>query len=81
MKELIPGEETIQSAQAEEPSPLDRDVIEVCEKLRQVLNAHGIAFVPYCVKCRKPLVWHYGDGNILFSCDSCKGNWLKGEGW
>jgi len=50
--------------------------------LMQGWNACYIAIIPYCFKCKVPLVWHtYPEGNTLFHCPSCKTKWVKGEGW
>jgi len=50
--------------------------------LQQAWNMRYVAIVPFCMKCKAPLVWHtHPDGEVLFHCPNCKAAWVKGEGW
>jgi predicted RNA-binding Zn-ribbon protein involved in translation (DUF1610 family) len=51
-----------------------------CERIKQLLNQHGIGWVPYCFDCKVPLTWHYNDG-VVFSCPSCGAKWKKDSSW
>ena len=45
-------------------------------------NAIYIAMIPYCFKCKEPLVWHrYPQGKVLYHCPKCKRRWIKGKDW
>ena len=50
--------------------------------LQQAWNSRYVAIVPFCVKCKVPLVLHtHPDGEVLFHCPNCGANWVKGDGW
>lgn len=49
--------------------------------LQPAWNATYIAIIPYCFKCKIPLVWHIHPENVLFHCPKCRARWIKGEGW
>jgi len=52
------------------------------ELLRQAWNTIYIAILPYCFKCKVPLVWHSPpDNNVLFHCPDCKRQWVKDKDW
>ena len=51
------------------------------EVLRQDWNALNVAIVPFCFKCKEPLVWHKNPNSTLFHCPRCKRKWAKGRGW
>jgi len=41
-----------------------------------------IAIIPYCIKCREPLVWHSPpEDNKLFHCPKCERVWIKDTEW
>jgi len=84
-KELeVPGIETILGLKGQPPQE-----IEIPFKLqkKQALmvsewNPVFIAIIPYCYKCKKPLVWHtYPQGRILYHCPDCGRKWVKGGDW
>ena len=50
-----------------------------CESLKQLLNFYEIGWVPYCLECKQPLVWHYNE-DIIFSCP-CGKVWKKDGSW
>lgn len=46
-------------------------------------NSLGIAVIPYCIDCKKPLVWHSppdGDSTV-FHCPKCGRRWVKDDDW
>lgn len=50
--------------------------------LQQGWNASYVAIIPYCFKCKIPLVWHTNpEGNVLFHCPKCNRKWIRGEDW
>lgn len=81
----IPGIDTIRGLVGEPPSSIfvNRKVMETQQKLMQVWNSAYIAIIPYCYKCKEPLVWHSppGEDNILFHCPKCKKIWMKDKSW
>ena len=49
--------------------------------LQQGRNTCFIAIIPYCFKCKVPLVWHTHPQDVLYHCPECKTKWIKGKGW
>jgi len=50
------------------------------EILRQAWNALNIAILPFCFKCKEPLVWHTPRmDNVAFHCAKCGRKWLLQE--
>ena len=84
MGEIVKGLDTIRGLVGEPPK-----VIEIPYELQraetiaqQGWNTSYIAIIPYCFKCKEPLVWHtYPKGKILFHCPKCKRRWIKGKDW
>ncbi len=78
----IKGIDTIEGLVGEPPNliELPRDYIVVGESLRQLWNSRHIAFLPYCFKCKIPLIWHtpLEPDNTIFHCDGCKRRWTVG---
>ena len=73
--ELIPGVDTISNLVGSPPMKISipYEVMHTEELLRQAWNALHIAIIPYCYKCKTPLVWHSPpDKHTAFNCPSCK---------
>ena len=52
------------------------------QSLQQGWNACYIAIIPYCFKCKEPLVWHrYPTSNVIFHCPKCNRKWIRGDDW
>jgi len=52
------------------------------QALQQGWNTCYIAIIPYCFKCKVPLVWHRNpESNVLFHCPKCRREWIKGDDW
>ena len=51
------------------------------QTLQHGWNGLYVAIIPYCFKCKIPLVWHIHPKNILYHCPKCRTTWEKGEGW
>ena len=84
-EEIVNGLDTIQDL-ASKPSIKSIKIpynIEYTQTvLQQGWNACYVAIIPYCMICKKPLVWHrHPEGEVLFHCNNCNINWIKGEGW
>ena len=80
----VPGLETIQGF-AGNP-PLKIEVPFKLEKKQYGMvpewNSVFIAIIPFCFKCREPLVWHtYPQGKTLYHCPKCGRQWVKGGDW
>lgn len=41
----------------------------------------GIGFLPFCLDCKVPLRWVEGEGDVLFRCPTCMGEWVKDNEW
>ena len=83
----IPGLETIMGLAGEPPPEIaiDRKTIIAQQKLVQIWNSAYIAIIPYCFKCKAPLVWHQapreeGHENEMFTCPNCNRVWILKEG-
>jgi len=82
--EIVPGVDTIRGLIGEPP-----ERIEIPFKLqkgeetaKQKWNSCYIAIIPYCFKCKEPLVWHvYPQDEILYHCPTCQRQWIKGQDW
>ena len=80
----IPGIDTIQNLVGEPPAeiPVSRETMSEQQVLMQDWNASFIAIIPYCYKCRQPLIWHSPpETDELFNCPSCGRIWVKGYDW
>lgn len=80
----IKGEDTIKGLVGEPPKriTLPYSLLTNEEILRAEWNHKFIAIVPYCFKCKVPLIWHSPpDGNVLFECPSCRRKWVKSKSW
>ena len=52
------------------------------QTLTQGWNSVYIAIIPYCFKCKVPLVWHhYSPDGILLHCPGCNRKWTKDKDW
>uniref|UniRef100_A0A6H1ZQT9 Uncharacterized protein n=1 Tax=viral metagenome TaxID=1070528 RepID=A0A6H1ZQT9_9ZZZZ len=79
-----PGIDTIKGLVGEPPTEI-KVPYKLLEKQQLLLfewNPLFIAIIPYCFKCKEPLVWHHNptDG-VMFHCPKCNRRWIKGEGW
>ena len=80
----VPGLDTIKTLTGEPPVeiPIPHKLMKTQQISMQGWNACYIAIIPYCFKCKHPLVWHTPpDGDELFTCPNCGRVWVKGEGW
>jgi len=84
----IPGVETIRNLVGEPPPKIEvpYKLMSKEETLRPAWNHCFIAILPFCYKCKVPLVWHSapreeGHEDELFTCPNCGRVWVKGEGW
>lgn len=78
----IPGLETIRGLVGEPPPkiPVDKDTMMKQQMLMQEWNPVFIAVIPFCYKCKVPLVWHTPPkSNTIFHCPQCGRIWVKGE--
>ena len=79
-----PGLETIKGLVGSPPAEiaLPRKVVAKQQTLMEEWNRCFIAIIPYCYKCKQPLVWYIPpDQEELFVCPGCGRVWVKGEGW
>ena len=57
---------------------LDKDLVLSETLLMPAWSSKYIAIIPYCFKCREPLVWHRPprDDDTIFHCPKCKTRWI-----
>lgn len=82
--EGISGVDTIRNLVGEPPKKIKvpYNLMKTEEISRQGWNAIFLAIIPYCYKCKVPLVWYiYPQDNVLFYCPECKREWVRGKGW
>lgn len=82
--EEVPGIDTIRGLVGEPPKKIKipYNLLKTEELSRQGWNAIHLAIIPYCYKCKVPLVWHTNPiDKVLFHCPECKREWIKGQGW
>ena len=79
----VNGIDTIQALSYSPPKKISLSyTLQKKQQLIQgVWNQCYIAIIPYCIKCRAPLVWHTSPKETLFHCPSCGCEWIKGDGW
>lgn len=80
----IPGLETIRGLVGEPPKviPVNRETLVKQQHLIQEWNPVFIAAIPFCYKCKEPLVWHSPPvDEVLFHCPNCGRKWVKAEDW
>lgn len=80
----VNGVNTIKGLRGEPPQEIHipHKLMHKQQVLMQTWNPCFIAVIPYCFKCRVPLVWHQHPKNdILFHCPACRRRWVKGEDW
>lgn len=77
-----PGLNTIMGLVGDPPmeNDLSYDTVRMAEGLKQVWNSRHIAFIPYCMKCKEPLVW-VNYHTTLFKCSKCNRIWVKDKEW
>lgn len=79
----IEGVDTITGLASDPPMgiDLDRKVMVAQQKLMQAWNLMFIAIIPYCFKCKEPLVWHMAprEDDVVFHCSKCKRIWMMGK--
>lgn len=49
--------------------------------LQSSWNKGYVAIIPYCFKCKEPLVWHTNPDKTLFHCPKCNAKWIKEKDW
>ncbi|GAG97012.1 unnamed protein product, partial [marine sediment metagenome] len=49
--------------------------------LQQGWNRLYMAIIPYCFKCKVPLVWHIHPKDTLYHCPLCGTKWVKEKEW
>ena len=79
-----PGLETIQGLVGEPPIEikLPYKLLKKQQKLLFEWNPIYIAIIPYCFKCKEPLVWHHEpDDGVLFHCPKCNRKWIQDDSW
>lgn len=78
---LVPGVETIQGLVGQPPPeiPVEKGVRADQQRLLIRWNKVFIAIIPYCFKCKVPLVWHMppGEDNEIFTCPTCGRVWVE----
>ncbi len=79
----ILGIDTIRGLVGEPPKSIEMPYryMEVGESLRQLWNSKHIAFLPFCFKCKFPLVWHTppDEDRTIFHCENCHRKWTLGN--
>jgi hypothetical protein len=78
------GIDTIRGLVGEPPHEIScpMELVALEQGLLQAWNKVFIAVLPYCYKCREPLVWHSPpDDDVLFHCPKCERRWIKDELW
>ena len=82
----IAGLDTILGLVGEPPKkiPIPYDLMKYQELARQDWNTYHIAIIPYCFKCKEPLVWHHAprgeeEEETIFHCPKCKRKWTRGK--
>lgn len=77
---LVPGVDTIQGLVGEPPPEIliDLKMVTRQQVLLKQWNSSFIAVIPYCFKCKVPLVWHipHGENDEIFTCPSCGRVWV-----
>ena len=84
MSEEWPGLETIMGLVGEPPAEIKIPyrLIKKQKVLLSEWNSLHIAIIPYCIKCKEPLVWHHKpDDGVLFHCPKCKRKWIQDGSW
>jgi len=82
--EKVNGVDTISDNIILEPPEeikLSFDTMKKAQRLQDLLLPRWAAFVPYCAKCKVPLIWILGDERMLFECPSCAVVWVKDSNW
>lgn len=79
----IRGIDTIEGLVGNPPMKIEvpKKVVASQNALESQWNALFIAVIPYCFKCKEPLVWHVpleGD-RLLFHCPKCGREWRVGN--
>jgi len=80
----VRGIDTIQGLVGNPPKTIEvpYNVVYDAEINRQRWNNIYLAMIPYCFKCKEPLVWHIGGADrVLFHCPKCKRRWVKSKNW
>jgi predicted RNA-binding Zn-ribbon protein involved in translation (DUF1610 family) len=49
--------------------------------IQQRWNSLYIAILPYCIRCKAPLVWHTHPNSTLFHCPNCGTEWIMDKDW
>ena len=80
----VDGVDTIVSLATNPPQKIELafDLVYTEELLRSDWNASYIAILPFCFKCKTPLVWHRNTkSGVLFHCPLCKRQWVQNNSW
>lgn len=78
----IAGVDTIQGLVGEPPETIEIpfNLMYDTEITRPGWNKVYLAIIPYCFKCKEPLVWHKVE-RVIFHCPKCKRRWVKSKNW
>ena len=80
----ISGLDTIINLVGEPPSEISINIsiMEREQILLEEWNKCHIAVIPFCYKCKTPLVWHSPPNErVLFHCPQCNRLWIKDDSW
>lgn len=84
----INGLDTMRNLVGEPPMeiPINKNILVNQQGMVPEWNSYNIGIVPYCFKCKVPLLWvrppyDEDEEGILFICPKCNRHWVKGEGW
>ena len=88
MEEMeVPGLNTISELSELKIEPpqeieLELELIQDQQVIMDGWNIRYISIIPYCSKCKEPLVWHRRPNNgTLFHCPKCSRKWIKDKNW
>lgn len=61
---------------------LSYETVNIADGLKQLWNTKHIAFLPYCMNCKRPLIWVSSpEDNVIFKCPECGRKWVKDKNW
>ncbi len=80
----VAGVDTILGLVGEPPKTIEvpYNLMYDTELTRPEWNKVYLALIPYCFKCKEPLVWHRDEASrTLLHCPKCKRRWVKSKNW